>query len=139
MINNINKALQKMLDEVSFLCNLRILAILLCIAIFIIYWDQSEINALRSVYTTVSLATIGKTESDFRIELKSAQIQVAEEESRYSAPFFDYNEDTDDKILRARFASHFLLFSWGYEVIIFIKPKTRKIESLKVRMFGEGI
>jgi hypothetical protein len=89
-----------------------------------IYWDQSEISALGSVFTTVSIATQGKTESNLRAELEAKNIHVVEEPLGYH--LYNYSEKIKDKILCARFISHVLIFPWGYEVNIFINLATKK-------------
>jgi hypothetical protein len=116
-----------------FLCNARNLSIMLCILLLKLLWDQSEIHAFNLAIEASSLATPGKAENLLRRELNDAHISISEKPIGYGSRF------NKNRVLSGRFTAHMLVFSWGYEVIIYINPETTEVECSRIISFGEGI
>jgi hypothetical protein len=118
---------------ISALYNIRNLSIFLCIVILKLFWDQSEINAFNLAIKAASLATPGKAENVLRRQLSDAHISITEKPIGYGSRF------NKNQVLSRRFTAHTLVFSWGYEVIIYINPETREVQNIMITSFGEGV
>lgn len=118
---------------VSSLYTIRNLSIILCIALLHFFWDKSYIQSLHLTVKTAMLAIPGKPENIIRHQLQVAHIPIIEKSVGYG----DFH--SNDRVIVCQFLSHVVLIHWGYEVIIYINPVSKKIERSVIRSFGNGL